>query len=238
MAVTGTTRRAPVLLAAVVTGLLAVGSGCASVQETLKPTVPLVSTSGSPSGDASNPAAAGTEAAAGAASTTPAPKTAKPRRHRQHGARLAGKGYSFALPKGWSEATDQFRAISPLIDVAARDTTGVPGRAGSNINVIVRRVPSSARIDQGATTFYRQVKARSKSVRRLPDTRVAGARALHFSAVVSIANIDVPIQQFDFIHGSRVYVATVTFTPAASHKRQSGLVHTLIGSWRWGGATT
>ncbi|HET7385373.1 MAG TPA: hypothetical protein VFJ19_01765 [Nocardioidaceae bacterium] len=235
---TGTVRRRRVALTrglgatAMLLGVLVAGSGCASVQESLNPTVPVLSASASPAAASGTPSSSPSDTTA-PAKTTKTDKTHKSSTRASAAPRLGGEGYSFALPSGWADATSQFKSLSPLIDVAAKDTTGTPGRAGSNINVIVRAVPKSASIDDGAKTFYQQLKARSKSVRRLPDTQVAGARSLHFVGIVSAVNLDMHDEQFDFIHGSHLYVVTVTFPPTAKPSARSHVVHALVDSWSW-----
>jgi len=183
--------------------------------------------SGSPS-DASSPDSR-TPSAAGSDPTASSGTTSSPVAEE----RLAGEGYSFALPAGWRDATEQFREYSELIDAGALNADQAGEAFSDNVNVLRNADQSELPPAQAEHQFVEELGTVAKRVRVQPSATVDGIDALHLTGRTVAGEVTALTDQYIAFVDGTYFVVTFSYDADTPRSQRTGEVASMLRSWAW-----
>src|SRR5690625_24560 len=138
--------------------------------------------------------------------------------------------YSFNLPEGWEEVTDQ--DFGAEIDFVALDSEGATDNFANNVNVLqspAGDIPLEMVEESGAD----ELEASGASEIEVHDrVLVAGAEASHISAYMEGAD-DYYTNQFYMPHDGNGYVMTLSLAPDMSDADRLDIAGSILATWSW-----
>src|SRR3712207_5745434 len=129
--------------------------------------VPGVQTCALPIPDPPSSGAATTSSASASPETSATASTA-PRAGSPAEGLVAGDGYTFALPTGWRDATEQFKEYSELIDLGAVNAGQADRPFSDNVNVLRNADQDQLPPAQAEVQFTDELRTVASRVRVLP----------------------------------------------------------------------
>ena len=182
-------------------------------------------------GDADEPSAAPADA-----STTSAPPESPTESATEEepadGDRIAGQGYSYAVPEGWEDGTERFQAISPLLDTGAVDTDVSQGFA-DNVNVIRNDSFPEMGLDEAEQQFVAEAETVSEDVQVRERAEIDGETVLHISGRTDAGKSKVRTEQYSLFREDAWYIVTFSFAEKSPDTTVDADVTTVLGSWQW-----
>ena len=172
--------------------------------------------SASPSADASS-----SKPPSGAASSSAA------------GERLTGEGYSFALPDGWRDATDQFQEYSELIDTGAVNGDQAGQAFSDNVNVLRNADQSELPPAQAEHQFVEELGTVAKRVEVQPSARVDGVDALHLTGRTVAGKVTALTDQYIAYVDDAYFVVTFSYDSRTPRRERQDEVGSMLSSWAW-----
>lgn len=149
------------------------------------------------------------------------------------GDRVSGEGYSFAVPEGWTDETEQFSGSAVNIDlaVAAESADGF----ASNINVIRETPPGDPSLDDVVSTFREQLESViARDISDAMDSELDGDEAKTYTYAIGAE--EGPARrgrQVVTLHDGAVY--TITFTSLDdAFAADEAAFQAALDSWTWG----
>jgi hypothetical protein len=198
--------------------VLALGlSGCAGGGSSADP-APAAGSAGSsrsadaPSGTATAPSGAGASAEDG---------------------RLAGKGYSFALPDGWQAATEQFKQYSELIDGGALNAAQADRPFSDNVNVLRNADQAELPPAQAEGQFTEELRTVASRVEVRPPARIDGVAALHLTGRTDAGEVTALTDQYIAFVDGAYYVVTFSYDRGTPRAQRRTEVASMLDSWSW-----
>jgi hypothetical protein len=184
------------------------------------------SPSGSPPAAASSPGASKSAAARGLASPATGSSTGE--------GHLSGRGYTFALPQGWREATEQFQEYTELIDGGAVNA----GQAGQpfidNVNVLRNADQVELPPAQAEEQFADELRTVATRVEVRPPVHVDGVEALHLTGRTDAGEVTALTDQFIVHVDGAYFVVTFSFGDGTPRAQRKDAVDSMLDSWTWG----
>jgi hypothetical protein len=222
--IVGTVPTRPLRLTAAVVLLVLGMTGCGGADP------PSAAPSASPSGTASAPPSASPSGTASAPlSASPSPGASS-----GNGRLLSGEGYSFALPVGWQEATEQFREYTELIDAGAVNAAQGGQPFSDNVNVLRNADQAELPPAQAEGQFTDELRTVATRVQVRPAVTVGGVDALHLTGRTEAGEVTALTDQYIAYVDGAYYVVTFSYgagTPGAQRRAE---VASMLDSWAWG----
>jgi hypothetical protein len=198
-----------------------------------------------PSPDASPAAAVSSGAASASLSSTPAEETPSaadssataPSGTASSSAaagRLAGDGYSFALPAGWQDATEQFKKYSELIDAGAVNAAQEGQPFSDNVNVLRNADQAQLPPAQAEHQFVEELGTVAKRVQVQPATRVDGVEVLHLTGRTVAGEVTALTDQYIAYVDDVYFVVTFSYDSGTPSRQREAEVASMLDSWAWG----
>jgi len=148
--------------------------------------------------------------------------------------RLAGEGYSFALPAGWDDATDQFREYSELIDVGAVNGGQAGQLFSDNVNVLRNADQSELPPAQAEHQFVEELRTVASRVQVRPAAEVDGVDALHLTGRTEAGEVTAVTDQYIVFVKGAYYVLTFSYGTTTPRSQREDEVGAMLDSWTWG----
>lgn len=146
------------------------------------------------------------------------------------GPKITGTGYTYKVPKGWGRPRQEVPGFD--FDSFALDLRDRDGFA-DNINVLIS--PAGAvelgEAEDAAERELTAVGARRISVEE--RVTVAGSRAAHLSAVMSMNRRAYAIEQFYPTEGDQTFVVTFSFSRSVTPRGRARVTDAVLASWAW-----
>lgn len=141
---------------------------------------------------------------------------------------IAGDGYTFSIPEGWKDLSDDPAGAAADSVVRISDPTA---SFGTNVNVVVAPTGGITDIESQRQEIAREIKRQVGSVEPIGDITIAGEKAIGQYAN-GLRGQDVELIQYFTIHEGNVYVLTLTRPEGDDGTGRSGLVD-ILDSWAW-----
>lgn len=163
--------------------------------------------------------------------TTPTPTAPTPT---HDGNRLAGTGFSIAIPPDWEDITASLKANNPQLDIAIGEKNATTFRTNFNV---VQGNATTATIEHDSEAIRREAAAELKTVTHavvtpLPDRTIDGNPAIGQTSSFKATGTSVTFLQYVAIHNGKAYPVTMTYASANAAKAKP-LLDTILGSWQW-----
>jgi hypothetical protein len=163
----------------------------------------------------------GGDAASGVPTISAAPAT---------GETVAGDGYGFSLPEGWTTTDDP--SLVGQADTLAYDSADTDGFA-DNVNVLLSPA-GEVTPDQVETQGVEEFKDGGSTEVAVDDRiMIAGSESAHLSGPLSSGGADYYIEQFYPNHDGQTYVVTFSFSEAVSDADRAAVTDAVLASWTW-----
>lgn len=144
------------------------------------------------------------------------------------GENMAGSGYDFTAPEGWSVPEDM---TFPDVDIIAMDTTDTDSFT-DNINVVVSPAEGFTADQAEASVVGELEGAGFTKVAILDRIMVAETETTHVSAIGSINGNDYQIEQyFIAVPDSNGLVVTFSFSTTVSEPDRKALSESVLATW-------
>ena len=145
------------------------------------------------------------------------------------GAVVAGDGYTYTIPVGWSQ---QDAALAPQADTIAADSAPT-GPFASNINVVL--TPSGAlTADMVEAVAVNELEAGgATSVEVLDRVTVAGSDTAHVTAVLTVGELTYRIHQYYVSSDDQTYVVTFSAAEDLPDEQTTALAESVLATWTW-----
>ena len=206
----------PRLSAAVVAVLLAAGLGsCGGDAPERSPSA--AATGSSPSG---SPSEGPTESPSGTSSGTVA-------------GQLAGDGYTFALPEGWQDATEQFQEYSRLIDAGAVDAEQTGQGFSDNVNVLRNADQAQLPRAEAEQQFADELRTVASRVEVEPPATVDGVDAVHLTGRTRAGEVTALTDQYICFVDGAYYVLTFSYGAGTPRQQREQELAAMLDSWTW-----
>jgi hypothetical protein len=144
---------------------------------------------------------------------------------------IAGNGYSFIAPKGWTiQPTASSQPDVVIVDDAA-DASGF----SDNVNVLLppaaagEVTPEQMEAIGGAELEG----AGATSVEVRPRVTFAGAESAHFSAQVTANGVNYLIDQYYATEAGQTYIITFSFSETRAQGDREALAESVLVTWTW-----
>jgi hypothetical protein len=146
---------------------------------------------------------------------------------------LAGEGYSFALPAGWQDATEQFKQYSELIDRGAVNAAQSGEPFSDNVNVLRNADQDKLPPAQAEEQFTEELQTVASRVEVQPPTRIDGVAALHLTGRTESGEVMAVTDQYiAYVHRA-YYVVTFVHEKSTPRTQREAEVATMLDSWTW-----
>lgn len=205
--------------------------------------VPTACGGGDPSADVSAAAASasaeGSASSASSGASSGSPTTQDPSNPASSSAvppdegRLAGEGYSFTLPTGWDDATDQFRKYSELIDVGAVNGEQAGQLFSDNVNVLRNADQTELPVATAERQFADELGTVASRVRVEDPTTIDGVPAVHLSGRTRAGEVVALTDQFIAFVDDAYYVVTFSYSTGTPDAQRADEVAAMLASWAW-----
>lgn len=171
------------------------------------------------------PTPATTSATSEAATTSDTPSD----QPTQAGDRISGEGYSYAIPDGWEEATDEVKKSQPLVDTAVMNPEA-QDNFRDNVN-IVTATNSELAPDAVERSLVRELEGNDKfeDVTAQDRVQIDGVEAAQVWS--KMKGMDFNTVQFATFRDGRSYV--VTYSSSAPHAEASERAQEFLQGWSW-----
>ena len=199
------TSRFVTLAVAVVLGLTGCGGGADSAADTR----PTTGSSASPAGPAGSSPADGD-------------------------GRLTGEGYSFELPPGWRDATEEFQEYSELIDVGAVNAEQAGEAFSDNINVLRNADQVALPPAQAEHQFAEELRTVAERVEVRRAATVDGVEALHLTGLTVAREVTAVTDQYIAYVDGAYFVVTFSFATDTPPVQRQEEIAAMLDSWTWG----
>ena len=214
------------LAAVAVAALLSLCAACGGSDDdpSTSPTTTASTTSSTPTAPPSSPTTS--------APTTSAPTSSSPTD--DDGDRLAGAGFSIAVPEEWENITASLKEKNPQLDIAIGEKDATVFR--TNFNVVTASA-TTATVEADAAELHKEAAAQLKTVTHatvapLPDRDIAGDAAIGQTSKFEASGTSVTFVQYLCIHDGKAYPVTMTFATANAEKATATL-DTILATWQW-----
>jgi len=147
---------------------------------------------------------------------------------------VAGDGYTFALPTGWRDATEQFKKYSELIDLGAVNAGQADRPFSDNVNVLRNADQDQLPPAQAEVQFTDELRTVASRVRVLPPARVDGVEALHLTGRTDAGEVTALTDQYIAYVGDAYYVLTFSYDRSTPRARRVSEIGAMLDSWTWG----
>lgn len=138
--------------------------------------------------------------------------------------------YSFKLPEGWEEVTDE--DFGAEIDFVALDSEGATDNFANNLNVL-QSPAGDIPLEMVEESGTDELEASGASEVEVHDrVLVAGAEASHISAYMEEAG-EYYTNQFYMPHDGNAYVMTLSFAPDMSDADRLDIAGSILATWSW-----
>lgn len=158
----------------------------------------------------------------GAPSTTNAPHSTGPK--------IAGNGYNFLAPRGWTQPTDTNKPAG--VDTFVANLADADGFT-DNINVLLSPAGevSPDVVESQGVQELRDAGATDVTVRN--RVKVAGSETAHLSAGYTSGAVSDRLEQFYISRDGQTYVVTFSFSPTVSKADRDALTSAVLATWSW-----
>ncbi len=167
--------------------------------------------------------------------TTAEPTTEEPATEEPTGPEagtVVGEGYTFALPAGWIDVTQQTKASNPQVDVAVAEPQ-TPGAFRLNFNTVTPSpIPDLTReqlVEQAETELAGVTNSKVES---LPDKTFDGDTAIGQESTTDVSGYDIGIVQYLVVRDGNIYATTITYDVDRAEEADQ-ILDGIIGSWAW-----
>jgi len=143
---------------------------------------------------------------------------------------IDGEGYTYAIPDGWEDVSDE--AASAQADSAVRVTDSAGG-FGTNINVIVSPSGGVTDIESLRDQFKQQIEGLVDTpVEEIDNITIAGETAIGQTASAKQQGDTLMFTQYFVAHEDSIYAVTLT-APEADAENGRAALDSIISSWAW-----
>ena len=186
---------------------------------------------GSPSAGANSRSSAGTTSASPPESAS---ESASEASSGSTEGQLAGEGYTFALPDGWQDATEQFQEYSELIDAGAINAEQAGQGFSDNVNVL--RNADQAELPRAAAEqqFADELRTVASRVEVEPQATVDGVDAVHLTGRTKAGEVTALTDQYICFVDGTYYVVTFSYGADTPERRRERELAAMLDSWSWG----
>lgn len=161
-----------------------------------------------------------------AANTVPTPTAVVPK-----GAKvIKGTGYSFAMPKGWTDLTKSVRRRQPSVDVAVGSSVQTKGFP-NNMNVVLIRTSGTSPKDLQVDRIKRALADSAPGYQVRPDTTVAGMTTVHLSGRRTAGKQTYWLEQFVILGTKSTQVVSFSVSLAYPLAKRTELIDSVLKSW-------
>jgi hypothetical protein len=148
--------------------------------------------------------------------------------------RLAGAGYSFALPEGWQDATDQFKEYSELIDAGAVNAAQAGQAFSDNVNVLRNADQAELPPAQAEQQFTDELRTVASRVEVQPPASIDGVDVLHLTGRTDAGEVTARTDQYVAFVDRAYYVVTFSYGTSTPRRQREEEVAAMLDSWSWG----
>jgi hypothetical protein len=163
------------------------------------------------------------------AATSPSPSVSAS----ADGSRLAGAGYSFALPPRWRDATDEFQQYSELIDVGAVNAEQAGQPFNDNVNVLRNADQAQLPPAQAEEQFTGDLATVASRVEVRPPVTIGGVDALHLTGRTDAGEVTAVTDQYVAYVAGAYYVVTFSFDRGTPRPQREDEISSVLDSWTW-----
>jgi len=143
---------------------------------------------------------------------------------------IDGEGYTYAIPEGWEDVSDE--PASAQADSAVR-VSDPEGTFGTNVNVIVSPSGGVTDIESLRDQFKQQIEGMVDSeVEEVEDITIAGEPAIGQTASTDQQGETLVFTQYFVAHGDNIYAVTLT-SPEADAANGQAALDSILSSWTW-----
>ncbi len=143
---------------------------------------------------------------------------------------INGQGYTYAIPDGWEDVSNEGSASQADSAVRVKDSGG---GFGTNVNVIATPAQGVGDIESLRDTFAQQIQRLVDSkVQRIDDTTVDGEQAIGQTATKKQSGETLVFTQYFTAHNDTVYAVTLT-APQADAANGKQALDSILTSWSW-----
>jgi hypothetical protein len=147
--------------------------------------------------------------------------------------RLAGDGYSFALPAGWRDATEQFKEYSELIDAGAVNAEQDGQPFSDNVNVLRNADQAELPPAQAEHQFVEELGTVAEGVKVQPAATVDGVEVLHLSGRTVAGEVTALTDQYIAYVDDVYFVVTFSYDSGTPRIQRKAEVASMLASWTW-----
>lgn len=146
---------------------------------------------------------------------------------------IDGDGYTYAIPDGWEDVSDDPASAQADSAVRVSDPTAA---FGTNVNVIVgasQCVSAGEDIETGRDCFKQEIEGLVDSpVEELSDITIDGETAIGQTASTEQQGETLVFTQYFAAHEDNVFVVTLT-APQSEADAGASALDSIISSWAW-----
>lgn len=143
---------------------------------------------------------------------------------------IDGDGYTYAIPEGWEDVSDD--PASAQADSAVRVSES-GGAFGTNVNVLVSPSAGVTDIESLRDQFKQQIEGMVDSpVKEVPDATIDGETAIGQTATTDQQGATLVFTQYFTAHEDSIYAVTLT-APQDQADAGASALDSIIASWKW-----
>ena len=146
---------------------------------------------------------------------------------------LSGSGYSFVLPDGWRDATEQFREHREVIDAGAVNGDQAGEAFSDNVNVLRNADQDRLPPAQEEHQFLEELRTVVDRVRLRPSITVDGVAAMRLTGRTVAGEVTALIDQYIAFVAGTYFVVTFSHSAETPRTQREGEVASVLGSWTW-----
>jgi len=146
------------------------------------------------------------------------------------GGMIDGEGYTYAIPEGWEDVSDDPASAQADSAVRVSDTGGA---FAANVNVIVTPGAGVTDIEPLREQFQQQIEGMVDSkVEAVEDITIAGEPAIGQTASRDQSGETLTFTQYFVAHEENIFAITLT-TPEADAANGDAALDSILSSWQW-----
>ncbi len=145
---------------------------------------------------------------------------------------IKGRGYSFAMPKGWTNLTKSVRKTQPSVDVAVGSRLQTKGFT-NNMNVVVTRTSGTSpeELKVIADEIKGALADSAPNYRVQPPTSVAGLTTVHLSGERRAGKQSYWLEQFVVLGEKNAQVVSFSVSRDYPVAMRTKLIDSVLKSW-------
>lgn len=150
------------------------------------------------------------------------------------GVEVKGTGYTYNLPEGWVDTTEQMKARQQTVDSAGSAKPSTKEFV-DNVNVGFDSAPG-ATLGQLQQTIPLQLSTLVRKVETLPMVDIDGVGSIHHRGPAELGDSRYFLEQFATLDDEgKIAIITFSLSRDLPAKERDRLVRSVMASWRWTG---